>query len=181
MPFRQLAMIVALLAGPTAALGATWNGVTPGTSTGAQVEQRFGEPTKRTKQGPRTVLAYFGDQAMDGTKQAQFHVDGAGTVQEITIFLSVALDPESIEGKYGKPSQKTFVDTTFQKVWVYASQGVTVYWAKDGSGAEALSFAPSKASAARPEQARPDPSKGEGDAAKPATKSEAAKPGAKGD
>ncbi len=103
-----------------------------------------------------SVLAYFGDQALEGTKQAQFHVDAAGTVQEITIFLVTPLDLETIEGTYGKPTQKTFVEDTFQKVWIYAGQGVTVYWAKDGSGAEALSFGPSKAGS-RPgtEGARP--------------------------
>lgn len=175
MRLAPLALIVFLVSSPAVASAAPWNGVTPGTTTQAQVEQRFGEPTKRTKSGARTVLAYFGDQAMEGTKQVQFHVDEAGRVQEVTVFLSVALDPETIEGKYGKPSQKTFVDSTFQKVWVFASQGVTVYWAKDGSGAEALSFGPAKAGAGRPEQARPG-----GDAAKPGAP-EAAKPGTKGE
>ncbi|HYD39322.1 MAG TPA: hypothetical protein VEB43_00705 [Anaeromyxobacter sp.] len=175
MRIAQLALIVPLLAGPATALAAPWNGVTPGTTTQAQVEQRFGEPTKRTKSGARAVLGYFGDQAMEGTKQVQFHLDDAGRVQEIAVFLTVPLDPETIEGKYGKPSQKTFVDATFQKVWIYAAQGVTVYWAKDGSGAEALSFSPAKAGAARPEQARPGGAKAEGDAPKPAA-AEAPKP-----
>ncbi len=71
-------------------------------------------------------------------------MDGGGTVQEITVFLATPLDAETIEGTYGKPTQKTFVEDTFQKVWVYAGQGVTVYWAKDGSGAEALSFGAAK-------------------------------------
>lgn len=170
MRLAQLALMIFLLARPAVAHSAPWNGVTPGSTTQAQVEQRFGEPTKRTKSGARTVLAYFGDQAMEGTKQVQFHADDAGTVQEVTVFPSVPLDPESIEGKYGKPSQKTFVDSTFQKVWVFGAQGVTVYWAKDGSGAEALSFSPAKAGAARPEQARPGGNKAEGDAAKAAPK-----------
>ncbi len=175
MRIAQLALIVPLLSGPASALAAPWNGVTPGSTTQAQVEQRFGEPTKRTKSGARAVLGYFGDQAMEGTKQVQFHLDDGGRVQEITVFLTIPLDPETIEGKYGKPSQKTFVDATFQKVWIYGSQGVTVYWAKDGSGAEALSFGPAKAGAARPEQARPGGAKAEGDAGKPAA-AEAAKP-----
>jgi hypothetical protein len=177
MRLARFALFIPLLLGPAAALAAPWNGVTPGTSTQADVEKKFGEPSKRTKHGPRTILAYFGEQAMEGTKQAQFHVDDSGTVQEVTIFLATTLDADTIEGKYGKPSQKTFVDATFQKVWVFGSQGVTVYWAKDGSGAEALSFAPSKAGAAKPEQAAAKPdaaAKPEGDAAKaPAAKPEA--------
>ncbi len=184
MRLGQLAIIVPLLALPAAASGAPWNGVNPGSTTAAQVEQRFGDPTKRTKQGARTVLAYFAEQAMEGTKQVQFHVDASGTVQEITVFLATPLDAELIEGKYGKPSQKTFVDSTFQKVWVFGSQGVTVYWAKDGSGVEALSFGPAKG-AIRTEPARTGGAKSEGDAAKPgadaAKPGTDAKPGAKGE
>lgn len=140
-------MIAAVLLGPSFAQARAWKGINPGASQQGDVVQRFGEPTSRTKRGPRSVLAYYGDQALEGTKQAQFHVDGAGTVQEITIFLMTPLDTETIEGTYGKPTQKTFVEDTFQKVWIYAGQGVTVYWAKDGTGAEALSFAPSRGGA----------------------------------
>jgi hypothetical protein len=165
MRVSQMALIAAVLLGPSFAHARAWKGITPGTSQQGDVVQRFGEPTSRTKRGTRSVLAYFGDQALEGTKQAQFHVDGAGTVQEITIFLVTPLDAETIEGTYGKATQKTFVEDTFQKVWVYAGQGVTVYWAKDGSGAEALSFSPSKAGAkpppgggkAAPDDARPAP------------------------
>jgi len=163
----QLASIAALLLGPVFASARPWKNINPGTSAQTEVVQRFGEPTTRTKRGTRTVLAYFGDQALEGTKQAQFHLDAAGTVQEITIFLVNPLDAETIEGTYGKPTQKTFVEDTFQKVWIYASQGVTVYWAKDGSGAEALSFGPSKAAA-----------KPAADGGKPAT--EGGKPAAEG-
>ncbi len=143
----RLAFVLTLVVAPVLAQARPWKGVNPGTTTGAEVEQRFGEPTKRTKHGNRTILAYYGDGAPEGAKQAQFHVDAGGVVQEITIFLTTPLDPETIEGTYGKPSQKTFVEDTFQKVWVFASQGVTVYWAKDGGGAEALSFGPARAAA----------------------------------
>lgn len=156
MRLSQMALIAAVLLGPSFAQARAWKGINPGTSQQGDVVQRFGEPTSRTKRGPRSVLAYFGDQALEGTKQAQFHVDAGGTVQEITIFLVNTLDPETIEGTYGKPTQKTFVEDTFQKVWIYAGQGVTVYWAKDGSGAEALSFAPPKAGGKpAPEGVRP--------------------------
>ena len=100
--------MAAVLLGPHPALARAWKGISPGASQQAEVVQRFGEPTTRTKRGTRTVLAYYGDQALEGTKQAQFHVDGSGTVQEITIFLVTPLDPETIEGTYGKPTQKTF-------------------------------------------------------------------------
>jgi hypothetical protein len=147
MRLAQLVFIALVLCGPSPAAARAWKGINPGASAQAEVVRRFGEPTARTKRGNRVVLAYYGDQALEGTKQAQFHLDAAGTVQEITIFLATPLDADTIEGTYGKPAQKTFVEDTFQKVWVYPSQGVTVYWAKDGSGAEALSFSPAKASA----------------------------------
>ena len=148
-------LVAGLLLGPAPARARGWKGITPGTSGQAEVVQRFGEPTARSKRGGRTVLAYYGEQALEGTRQTQFHVDAAGTVQEITIFLSTPLDVETIEGTYGKPTQKTFVEDTFQKVWVYPAQGVTVYWAKDGSGAEALSFGPARSAKPAAEGTRP--------------------------
>jgi len=159
MRLAQMAFMAAVLLGPHPALARAWKGINPGASQQADVVQRFGEPTTRTKRGTRTVLAYYGDQALEGTRQAQFHVDGSGVVQEITIFLVTPLDAETIEGTYGKPTQKTFVEDTFQKVWIYAAQGVTVYWAKDGTGAEALSFVPAR-SGSKPS---PEPTKRGGD------------------
>ena len=145
-----LVLLVALLAGaPRPAAARPWQGVQPGVTPLGDVVQKFGEPTTRTKRGARTVLAYFGDQALSGTKQAQFHADGSGVVQEITIFLTAELDADSIEGTYGKAPQKTFVEDTFQKVWIYPQAGVTVYFAKDGP-VEALTFTPGKAAKASP-------------------------------
>jgi hypothetical protein len=139
-------LLVALC--PALALARPWKGVTPGTSSQQEVVERFGEPTARTKRPGRTILAYYGDQALEGTRRAQFHVDAQGTVLEITIFLTAQLDQESIEGTYGKPPQRTFVEDTFQKVWVYPQAGVTVYFAKDGT-VEALTFGPGAKQAAK--------------------------------
>jgi hypothetical protein len=141
---RSIGLIVLFslaLALPAPAHARAWKGVNPGATTGAEVVEKFGEPTTKTKRTGRTVLAYYGDQAPDGTRQAQFHVDAAtGVVVEITIFLTAHLDADSIEGTYGKPPQKTFVEDTFQKVWLYPTQGVTVYFNKEGA-VEALTFA----------------------------------------
>jgi hypothetical protein len=133
---------------PALALARPWKGVHPGTSSQQEVVERFGEPTARTKRPGRTVLAYYGEQALEGTRQAQFHVDAQGTVLEITIFLTAQLDQESIEGTYGKPAQRTFVEDTFQKVWVYPQAGVTVYFGKEGN-VEALTFGPGAKQAAK--------------------------------
>ena len=143
----RLASLLLALA-PALASARAWKGITPGTSTQQEVVDRFGEPTTKTKRPGRLILAYYGEQALEGTRQAQFHVDDRGAVLEITIFLTAQLDQDSIEGTYGKPPQRTFVEDTFQKVWVYPSAGVTVYFAKDGN-VEALTFTAGKA-AARP-------------------------------
>ncbi len=142
----RLASLLLALA-PALASARAWKGVTPGASTQQDVVERFGEPTTKTKRSTRTVLAYYGEQALEGTRQAQFHVDDKGTVVEITIFLTAQLDQESIEGTYGKPPQRTFVEDTFQKVWVYPQQGVTVYFGKEGN-VEALTFGPGTKAAA---------------------------------
>jgi hypothetical protein len=147
----RLPLAVALglaLAAPTLAAARAWKGITPGTTTQAEVTEKFGEPTTKTKRGGKTILAYYGEQALEGTKQAQFHVDARGVVMEVTIFLTAQLDAETIEGTYGKPPQRTFVEDTFQKVWVYPQSGVTVYFNKEGN-VEALSFSPGTKPAAR--------------------------------
>ncbi len=144
----RLALLLGLAVAPALASARAWKGITPGTTTQAEVTEKFGEPTTRTKRTGRTVLAYYGEQALDGTRQAQFHVDAQGVVVEITIFLTAQLDAESIEGTYGKPPQRTFVEDTFQKVWVYPTAGVTVYFNKEGN-VEALTFGPGTKAQAR--------------------------------
>ena len=136
----RLAVVLAL-ALPALAHARAWKGINPGATTQAEVVEKFGEPTTRSKRGGRTILAYYGEQALEGTRQAQFHVDAQGVIVEITIFLTAQLDAESIEGTYGKPPQRTFVEDTFQKVWLYPQAGVTVYFNKEG-GVEALTFVP---------------------------------------
>jgi hypothetical protein len=148
MDLVRLASLLLALA-PGLASARAWKGVNPGSSTLQEVVDRFGEPTTKTKRPGRTVLAYFGEQALEGTRQAQFHVDGQNVVVEITIFLTAQLDQESIEGTYGKPPQRTFVEDTFQKVWVYPQAGVTVYFGKDGN-VEALTFGPGAKAPAKP-------------------------------
>ncbi|WP_242345328.1 hypothetical protein [Anaeromyxobacter terrae] len=145
-----LLVLVALV--PSLALARPWQGIQPGVSTQRDVVERLGEPVTRAKRGARTVLAYHGEHAPAGTRQAQFHVDPAGVVQEITIFVTAQLDAETVEGTYGKPPQRTFLEDTFQKVWLYPAAGVTVYFGKDGN-VEALTFSqgkPARAPAASP-------------------------------
>ena len=65
------------------------------------------------------------------------------------------------EGTFGKPQSKTFVEATFQKVWLYPSKGVTVYFDKE-SNVDVIAYsapaAPKAAATAAPAAA---PSSGE--------------------
>jgi hypothetical protein len=118
-----------------------WQGIDPGKSTGEEVVAKFGEPTTRKQRGAKAIIAYKGERALPGTKEVQFACRTDGVVEEITVFLAVPLDGDSIEGTYGKPQAKTFTDT-FQKVWQYPQKGVTVYFDKDGT-VQAITFSPS--------------------------------------
>jgi hypothetical protein len=163
-------LLVVVAALPSRAGAKPWQGVNPGASTQADVVEKFGEPTTRTKRGAKAVLAYLGEQALPGTKQAQFFVGEDGTVQEITVFISTQLEKEAIEGTYGKSPEKTFTDA-FLPVWIYRSAGVTVYFGKDGY-VEAITFGQGRSPAARPAAADASPPP----ATKPATKAASAAP-----
>jgi hypothetical protein len=146
------ALLLALLL-PALAEAKPWQGIEPGKSTADEVLARFGEPTTRKQRGARSVIAYKSDQALPGTKEAQFHCRADGVVEEITVFLAASLDAESVEGTFGKPQSKTFVEATFQKVWLYPSKGVTVYFDKE-SNVDVIAYtapaAPRAAAAAPP-------------------------------
>jgi hypothetical protein len=127
-----------LLLAPATALARSWQGITPGQSTQADVVARFGEPSTRGKHEGRTALVYRGDQAISGTRQAQFLVADDGRVAEINVFPISALEKEAVLGTFGKDPQKTFTDD-FRTVWRYRSIGVVVFFGKDGA-VEAIRF-----------------------------------------
>jgi hypothetical protein len=147
-----LAAAVALTLLPLSASAKAWQGISPGSSTMDEVVNKFGEPTTRSKRATRTVLAYLGEQALPGTKQAQFHAREDGVILEITVFLATQLEKESIEGTYGRSPRKTFTDD-FLPVWLYEADGVTVYFTKDGY-VNAISFSAGR-SVAKPATAPP--------------------------
>jgi hypothetical protein len=140
LPIRLAFLFLAAL--PAAAAAKPWQGVTPGQTTRADVISRFGEPSTQGKLGDRTALVYKGEQALSGTRQAQFFVRDDGVVTEITVFPATALDKESVEGTYGKGAQKTFTDD-FRPVWLYKAHGITVFFGKEGS-VDAISFKPAE-------------------------------------
>ncbi|HSB20752.1 MAG TPA: hypothetical protein VLD85_12140 [Anaeromyxobacteraceae bacterium] len=135
----HLALLLAC-ALPGAAAAKAWQGIVPGQSTRADVVARFGEPSTHGRLGDRTALVYKADQAIAGTRQAQFFTREDGLVLEIVLWPSSALDRESVEGTYGKGAKKTFTED-FRPVWLYKSQGISVFFAKDGT-VDAISFRP---------------------------------------
>jgi hypothetical protein len=160
MPSTRPSLLAAALLLPLALLlpapadAKAWQGIEPGKSSGDEVVVRFGEPTTRKQRGPRSVIAYKGDQALSGTKETQFLCRPDGVVEEITVFLSVALDADSVEGTFGKPQTRTFVEATFQKVWLYPSKGVTVFFDKE-SNVQVITYSAAVAHKAAPAAAQP--------------------------
>jgi hypothetical protein len=140
------------LALPGPALARSWQGITPGSSTQADVVARFGEPSTKGKLEGRTALVYRAEQAIEGTRQAQFLVGDDGKVAEINVFPATQLEKEAVLGTFGKDPMKTFTDD-FRTVWFYRSIGVKVFFGKDGT-VEAIRFqAPEKG--AKPAGAEP--------------------------
>ncbi len=151
---RHLAFVLLAALAPASALARSWQGITPGQSTQGDVTGRFGEPSTKGRLEGRTAMVYKGDQAIGGTRQAQFLVGENGVISEINVFPSTQLDKESVEGTYGKSPQKTFTDD-FRPVWIYRSVGVMVFFGKDGL-VEAIRFeAPRGTAAAAPPPQKP--------------------------
>ncbi len=148
--FLLACLLVLATVVPGTALARGWQGVRPGTTTESEVTAKFGAPSTQGKLSGRVALVYKGEQAIPGTRQAQFFARADGVVVEIVVFPTSQLDREAVEGTYGHPSQKAFTDE-FRPVWFFRSSGVTVYFGKDGF-VEAVSFKPEPA--ARPEAAR---------------------------
>lgn len=133
-----VALAVASGAAPALASARGWQGVTPGATTESEVASRFGPPSTQGKLSGRNALVYKGDQAISGTRQAQFFARDDGVVVEVVVFPVNALDKETVEGTYGKPSQKAFTED-FRTVWMYKPHGIAVYFGKEGT-VEAISF-----------------------------------------
>src|SRR5512135_1164059 len=94
----SLAALSLLLALPGTALARSWQGITPGQSTQADVVARFGEPSTKGKLEGRLALVYKGDQAIGGTRQAQFLVGDDGRVAEINVFPAAPVEKEAVLG-----------------------------------------------------------------------------------
>jgi hypothetical protein len=152
-PIHSALLLLAAI--PSLAAARPWQNIQPGRSTRAEVVARFGEPSTQGKLGSRTALVYKGDQAIAGTRQAQFFLRDDGVVSEVTVFPATRLDQESVEGTYGKGAQKTFTDD-FRPVWLYRAIGIAVFFGKDGN-VDAITFKAPEAAHPPPERHAPEP------------------------
>jgi len=143
-------VLVVAAAAPSSALARAWQGIRPGSTTESEVAARFGPPSTQGKLSGRIALVYKGDQAIPGTRQAQFFAREDGVVVEVVVFPTSQLDREAVEGTYGRPTQKAFTDD-FRSVWFFKPSGVTVYFGKEGF-VDAVSFKPE--ATAKPEAPR---------------------------
>ena len=148
LPLAALSLLLLL---PGTALARSWQGITPGQSTQADVVTRFGEPSTRGKLEGRTALVYKAEQAIAGTRQAQFLVGEDGRVAEINVFPGAQLEKDAVLGTFGRDPQKTFTDD-FRTVWLYKAIGVVVFFGKDGL-VEAIRFQAATTAAANPSPA----------------------------
>ncbi|MEI6224613.1 MAG: hypothetical protein WCS72_07660 [Deltaproteobacteria bacterium] len=148
LPLAALSLLLLL---PGTALARSWQGITPGQSTQADVVTRFGEPSTRGKLEGRTALVYKAEQAIAGTRQAQFLVGEDGRVAEINVFPGAQLEKDAVLGTFGRDPQKTFTDD-FRTVWLYKAIGVVVFFGKDGL-VEAIRFQAATTATANPSPA----------------------------
>jgi hypothetical protein len=147
-------LLVAGVAAPASARG--WQGLTPGTTSEADVIARFGQPSTQGRVGGRLALVYKDEQAIAGTRQAQFFLGDSGKVGEIVVFPTSQLDRETVLGTYGTPTRKAFTDD-FRTVWIFRQSGITVYFGKDAF-VDAISFkAPGGVAEPRDGEAAPRP------------------------
>jgi hypothetical protein len=133
-----------------------WQGVTPGATTEGEVAAKFGPPSTQGKVSGRTALVYKGEQAIPGTRQAQFFARDDGVVVEVVVFPLNQLDKDTVEGTYGKPTHKAFTTDDFRTVWMFKPSGITVYFGKQGS-VDAISFKAPEAGKTAPAKATESP------------------------
>lgn len=126
----RLALVALLSALALPASAAPWLGITPGTSTVAQVVAKFGEPAERLEKSGRTVLSYQGERAIKGTRQANFYFDAAGRVDEIHVFPASVVPADAVEGTYGKDYVKRLTED-FRTYYWYGRLGLVVFLSED--------------------------------------------------
>lgn len=157
---KHLAFLLLLVA-PALASARPWNDIHPGQSARTEVVRKFGEPTRKVKQGDKEILAYLGDQAIKGTTQAQFTVGADGKVEQIVVFPAVTIDVSEIEDMYGPSCAgaekagkrvahchvKQLTDD-FRTYYWYKRMGLVVFFGDDKKTVYSFQFMPPAGGAA---------------------------------
>lgn len=144
---------------PAVALAKPWQGIEPGSSKRADVEKRFGPPSRvvAAKDGSQT-LAYFQKEAIRGTSQAQFRVDGTtGVVERIDVFPGPRVEKDTVETTYGplcgspeaakQPTVPCYVKKLtddFRTYFTYQALGIAIFFNEDGKTVHSFIFQPVK-------------------------------------
>ena len=154
---------------PLSAQAKSWKNVVPGKTPGSQVVKRFGEPTTRLSQGSAQVLAYENDEAIPGTKQAQFFIDASGRVEKIAIFPATVIEKAAVAQTFGpdctqKQAPNCFVqkinDDDFKTYYWYENLGLVIFFNADGKTVGSLLYVkpgPSKSSSGSATKQDPGP------------------------
>jgi len=135
--------VLLLFGVPRLATAKAWNGITPGSSTRADVVKKFGEPTKKVPDKAKEVLGYIGEQAIKGTTQTQFTINGNGVVEQIVVFPASQVDKATVEDNFGPACSGAPVNSTancytkkltddFRTYFWYKRLGLVIFFTEDG-------------------------------------------------
>ncbi len=154
---RSLAVVALLfVALPAFANARKWQGIEPGATKREEVTQKFGEPSRVVTADGRETIAYFGKEAIKGTKEVQFKMDATGkVVDRIDVLPGPVIDKETIENSYGgvcpngpPPAAPCFVKKVtddFRTYYQYPKLGLVIFFNEDGKTVHSLVFTTQKA------------------------------------
>ncbi len=138
------------LLAPLSAEAKAWHGLTPGQSSGPDVVKKFGEPTRKIKQGGgKEMFAYADDEAIQGTHQAEFTINAQNIVEQIAVFPAAPVDKSAIESTYGPECtprltgacyvRKVSEDDYSTYFW-YRAVGLVVFFKSDGTTVQSFLY-----------------------------------------
>ena len=144
---RKLIPVAALflLLASKQAQARSWQGVTAGVSTQQTVVSKFGSPHKIIKKSGKcaVLLNYQKSRKIRGTNQANFCFDSKGILIQIAVFPDTSVTRKLVEEAYGSEYKKKLTDQ-FREYYLYPSEGMAVFWSKDGKLVDSILFTPSK-------------------------------------
>lgn len=146
-----LAILVAVLFSRPAAAKAWW-GLTPGTSTKADVLTTFGTAQREMPASARyySGLVYQGSHARErGADEAQFYFDKEKVLTDVFVFLAVRIGREDVIRSYGSEYEagRTHAGNLY---FDYRSEGFIVVFEKDDQWVMQLQFTRPKAPRSSP-------------------------------